>query len=117
MFGNKKLYLLDDFNENDNVVCHCYVKGRNGSNNGYPFSEIKINEISCFAVGDTNLDGIVSISDVTAIQRHLAELEVFNDEQLALADTNGDGDVDIADATHLQMYLAEYDVVLGKQTT
>lgn len=108
---------LDDFNENDNVVCHCYVKGRNGSNNGYPFSEIKINEISCFAVGDTNLDGIVSISDVTAIQRHLAELEVFNDEQLALADTNGDGDVDIADATHLQMYLAEYDVVLGKQTT
>ena len=68
-------------------------------------------------MGDTNLDGIVSISDVTAIQRHLAELEVFNDEQLALADTNGDGDVDIADATHLQMYLAEYDVVLGKQTT
>ena len=66
-------------------------------------------------IGDTNFDGHISISDVTAIQRHLAELAVFNDEQLALADTNGDGNVDIADATHLQMYLAEYGVVLGKQ--
>ena len=67
-------------------------------------------------LGDTNRDGIVSIGDVTAIQRHLAELAVFNDEQLAVADTNGDGEINISDATHLQMYLAEYDgVVLGKQ--
>lgn len=67
--------------------------------------------------GDTNLDGVISIGDVTAIQRHLAELATFNDEQLALADTNGDGKVDISDATHLQKYLAEFDgIVLGKQT-
>ena len=63
--------------------------------------------------GDTNLDGIISISDATAIQRHLAEIETFSDEQLALADTNGDGEINIIDATHLQMYLAEYDVKLG----
>ena len=67
-------------------------------------------------IGDTNLDGRITISDVTAIQRHLAELELFTDEQLALADTNGDGEINISDATHLQMYLAEYDVVLGKQS-
>ena len=67
-------------------------------------------------IGDTNLDGIISISDVTAIQRHLAELKTFTDEQLALADTDGDGEINITDATHLQMYLAEYDgIVLGKQ--
>lgn len=68
-----------------------------------------------FKIGDTNLDGIVSIRDVTAIQRHIAELEPFTEDQLALADTNGDGEINISDATHLQMYLAEYDVVLGKQ--
>ena len=68
-------------------------------------------------IGDTNLDRTISISDVTAIQRHLAELETFTDEQLALADTNGDGEINIADATHLQKYLAEFDgIVLGKQT-
>ena len=64
-------------------------------------------------VGDTNRDGHITISDVTAIQRHLAELAVFNDEQIALADTNGDGEINISDATHLQMYLAEFDVKLG----
>ena len=62
-----------------------------------------------------DLDGIVDICDVTAIQRHIAELEPLSGQALALADTNGDGEIDISDATHLQMYLAEYDVVLGKQ--
>ena len=71
-------------------------------------------EITVYGIGDANLDGSIDIRDVTAIQRHIAELEVFTDEQIALADTNGDGVVNIADATHLQMYLAEYDVVLGK---
>ena len=66
-----------------------------------------------FEIGDTNCDGIISISDVTDIQRHLAELIQFNDEQLALADTDGNGVINIADATRLQMYLAEYDVKLG----
>lgn len=67
-------------------------------------------------IGDTNLDGKVDVRDVTAIQRHIAELDLLTDDQLALADTNGDGNIDISDATHLQMYLAEYDVVLGKQS-
>ena len=69
-------------------------------------------------LGDTDLDGNISISDVTAIQRHLAELARFTDEQLVLADTNGDGIINITDATHLQKYLAEFDgIVLGKQST
>ncbi len=68
-----------------------------------------------YQIADTNLDGNINVRDVTAIQRHLADLETFTEEQLAVADTNGDGNVDIADATHLQMYLAEYGVVLGKQ--
>ena len=69
-------------------------------------------------IGDTDLDGHITINDVTSIQRHLAEMHIFTDEQLALADTNGDGEININDATHLQKYLAEYDeIVLGKQPT
>ena len=67
-------------------------------------------------VGDANLDRYVTISDVTEIQRQLAEIEQFNDEQLYLADVNNDGKVTIDDATLIQMYLAEYDVTLGKKT-
>ena len=82
--------------------------------NGKVSNTIEFTVESNIFIGDTNLDGQISIGDVTTIQRHLAELAVFNDEQLALADTNGDGRIDISDATHLQMYLAEYNVVLGK---
>lgn len=71
-----------------------------------------------YLIGDTNGDGRITIIDVTEIQRHLAEIIHFSDEQLMLADTNGDGKVDIGDATHLQKYLAEFDgIVLGKQPT
>lgn len=69
-----------------------------------------------YEIADTNLDGNIDIRDVTAIQRHICELELFTDEQFALADTNGDGNIDISDATHLQKYLAEFNVALGKQS-
>ena len=68
-------------------------------------------------IGDANLDGKINVKDVTAIQRHLAEIESFNANQLVSADVNGDGEVTIDDATHLQTYLAEFDgIVLGKQS-
>lgn len=79
-----------------------------------PQTNVNIGMKRTALIGDTNLDGIVNIRDVTAIQRHIAELEIFTDDQIALADTNGDGEINITDATRLQMYLAEYDVVLGK---
>ena len=69
--------------------------------------------LTIYEIGDVNLDGLINVNDVTAIQRHFAELELFSDDQLALADTNGDEVIDISDATHLKMYLAEYDVELG----
>ena len=82
----------------------------------YGFSLNRI-EVRYGVAGDANLDGRIDIRDVTAIQRHVSELETLSDAELAAADTNGDKTVNINDATHLQMYLAEYDnVVLGKQT-
>ena len=94
---------------------HLYVFDSSGNQ-----APCAINDIYAYnhSIADTNFDGIISISDATAIQRYLAELETFTDEQLVLADTNGDGEINIADATWLQMYLAEYDgIVLGKQET
>ena len=83
---------------------------------GNVVAECEISVESKYSIGDTNLDGYISISDVTAIQRHLAEMIHFTDEQLALADTNGDNVINIMDATHLQKYLAEFDgIVLGRQ--
>ena len=67
-------------------------------------------------IGDVNGDNKVDITDATAIQSHLAEMESLSGQALALADVNSDGKVDISDVTHLQKYLAEFDgIVLGKQ--
>lgn len=64
-------------------------------------------------IGDVNNDGIVSIADATTLQKYLANIVDFDDEQLAVADTNGDGSVSIADATQIQKYLAQLIPSLG----
>ena len=62
--------------------------------------------------GDANRDDEINVNDVTAIQRHLADLEFIPAKFLVLADANGNGEVNIADATYLQMYIAQYDITL-----
>ena len=59
-------------------------------------------------LGDANGDGNVNISDVTDIQRAVAEMDTLDDLRKKAADVNGDGVVTIDDATFLQMYLAEF---------
>ena len=66
---------------------------------------LPVNATESYIRGDANGDGVVSIGDVTAIQRHLAELEHLNSDRLKAADVTGEG-LDISD---IQMYLAEYE--------
>lgn len=56
-------------------------------------------------VGDVNYDGYITITDATEIQKYLARLTVFTDEQIQFADFNFDGEVTISDASAIQRYL------------
>ena len=69
-------------------------------------------------LGDANGDGYVNISDVTDIQRAVAEMETLDDLRKKAADVNGDGVVTIDDATFLQTYLAEFETAypIGEMT-
>lgn len=58
-------------------------------------------------LGDVNGDGDITITDATAIQRYLAELETLDAIHLYAADANEDKEVDIADATAIQMAVAK----------
>ena len=58
-------------------------------------------------IGDINGDGKVDVTDATAIQKYIAEIESFNDKQLLVADTNGDGVISINDVTQVQKFAAE----------
>ena len=57
--------------------------------------------------GDSNLDGVISASDITMIQRYIAEFSEFDCYQNKVSDINKNGIIDINDATLLQKYLAE----------
>ena len=77
-----------------------YVQTYANSNN-IPFVEITNN------LGDVNLDGRITISDVTLIQKYLTGYASLNSEQLKLADYNEDGMITISDATLIQKSIAK----------
>lgn len=66
--------------------------------------------VSDYVIGDANRDGKLTVRDLTAIQRHISEFNLFDAEQIYLADINMDGVVNIDDATLIQRFLAEYEV-------
>lgn len=78
--------------------------------NGKPLDSLKI-----FAefdgimhqMGDVNIDGVVTISDATLVQKYISDMAELNNEQLALSDVNFDGVVSIDDATAIQKFIAE----------
>ena len=57
-------------------------------------------------LGDADGDGDLNITDATCIQRHLAEIPVYEYIEEA-SDTDGDGQVSILDVTMIQRYLAQ----------
>ena len=61
-----------------------------------------------YILGDVDGDGEVSIFDVTALQRHLANIDVPGYNEQA-ADADEDGTVSVFDATEIQRWLAKVD--------
>lgn len=55
--------------------------------------------------GDVNLDGVVTISDATEVQRYINNMCTFSSEQLIAADVDGDGEITIDDAMYIQYYV------------
>ena len=64
-------------------------------------------QTSEYILGDANNDGIVSISDATAIQRHLAQLEQIPEELLRASKVCDGKTLTITDATTIQKKLAK----------
>lgn len=65
---------------------------------------------------DINGDGKITVDDVTAVQKYLADIENLSDEKIKLLDFNYDGVKSIDDATMLQKYLAGTPVSGGTVT-
>ncbi len=61
--------------------------------------------------GDVNGNGILEITDATAIQKHICEIDLISTEKQNIADFNGDSYIDVLDATAIQKTIAELKVL------
>ena len=65
-------------------------------------SEIATRNFSVDLVGDLNADGIINVSDVTALINHILGSESYSE---TIADINADGTINVTDVTTLTNYL------------
>lgn len=61
-------------------------------------------------IGDADESQDISIKDATAIQKHIAKLEVIEGDSLLLADVDFSTDITIKDATAIQKWIAKITV-------
>ena len=62
-----------------------------------------------YYIGDSDLDGRITIKDATKIQKHIAKLLTLDDVALVLADANNDAKVSVKDATQIQKFIAGFE--------
>ena len=65
-------------------------------------SEIATRNFSVDLVGDLNADGIINVSDVTALINHILGSDSYSE---TIADINADGTINVTDVTTLTNYL------------
>ncbi len=74
-----------------------------------PATDAPTGDSETYLLGDTDLDGEVTILDATAIQRYIADYSVSTFDGIC-ADADLDGLISIVDATSIQRFVADYTV-------
>lgn len=59
---------------------------------------------------DVDLDGLVSVTDATLLQKYVVGIATLTDDQKLLADCNGDGVINVRDATYVQKTIVKIPV-------
>lgn len=73
-------------------------------------------KLEYFQYGDVDMDGRVSVTDRTLIQKFISNIETPSETQKILADVDGDGAITIKDATEVGKYvtnLSDYNPRVG----
>ena len=65
-----------------------------------------VQNVQIWLYGDVDRDGKISITDVTEIQKFVAGLVEFTDEQKEIAKVTGNNNITITDATEIQKFVA-----------
>lgn len=58
-------------------------------------------------IGDVDLNGTITVSDSTEVQRYIVNISTLSDEALIAADVNKDSVISVKDATMIQAYVVK----------
>lgn len=73
------------------------------------FEKVSVNASTAFVgdvtLGDVNMDGDITVIDATEVQRYVAQLVAFTNDQFTAADVDHDGSITVKDATTIQKFV------------
>ena len=75
------------------------------------FEKVSVNASTAFVgdvtLGDVNMDGDITVVDATEVQRYVAQLVAFTNDQFTAADVDHDGTITVKDATTIQKFVVD----------
>lgn len=73
------------------------------------FEKVSVNASTAFVgdvtLGDVNMDGDITVIDATEVQKYVAQLVAFTNDQFTAADVDHDSTITVKDATTIQKFI------------
>lgn len=73
------------------------------------FEKVSVNASTAFVgdvtLGDVNMDGDITVIDATEVQKYVAQLVAFTNDQFTAADVDHDSTITVKDATTIQKFV------------
>ncbi len=108
--GNCTFYMEDGYNETTGAINGERANAFGSHDDRYVefyYDFAKCEASDDVILGDVNLDGGVTITDATTVQRHVAKITTLTGDALTAADVSKDGQISIVDATTIQRFVAK----------
>ena len=100
--GYAEIYVLRQLGVDTKVMSYRYCRLKDGAHCDYGIIGDTLVGLTC---GDTDLNGYISVTDATFVQKYVAGIEDFDKLQLFNSDVNDDGEISVVDATLIQKYI------------
>ena len=100
--GYAEIYVSRQLGVDTKVMSYRYCRLKDGAHCDYGIIGDTLVGLTC---GDTDLNGYISVTDATLVQKYVAGIEDFDKLQLFNSDVNDDGEINIVDATLIQKYI------------
>ena len=104
--GYAEIYVSRQLGVDTKVMSYRYCRLKNGANCDCGRIGDTLVGLTC---GDTDLDGYISVTDATLVQKYVVGIEDFDKLQLFNSDVNHDGEISVVDATLIQKHIVGLD--------